>query len=161
MKKASWIGGTIMRRKLKYILIFAFGVLLIGCKFGKTVPSPENQINNEQSEAKPDESDEKELGEKSSNEPSKNSDGNKEEKSQAESKENNNEASSEKSSQNVTEKSDEKATSESREIVEEDKTVATNKKKIIYLTFDDGPSFTVTSNVLDILKENKVKATFF
>ncbi|WP_297418799.1 hypothetical protein [Clostridium sp.] len=60
-----------MRRKLKYILIFAFGVLLIGCKFGKTVPSPENQINNEQSEAKPDESDEKELGEKSSNEPSK------------------------------------------------------------------------------------------
>lgn len=33
-------------------------------------------------------------------------------------------------------------------------------KKIIYLTFDDGPS-TITNKVLDILKENDVKATFF
>jgi peptidoglycan-N-acetylglucosamine deacetylase len=36
-----------------------------------------------------------------------------------------------------------------------------NDKKIIYLTFDDGPSYKVTNNVLDILKENEVKATFF
>lgn len=36
-----------------------------------------------------------------------------------------------------------------------------NNKKIIYLTFDDGPSYKVTNNVLDILKENEVKATFF
>lgn len=34
-------------------------------------------------------------------------------------------------------------------------------KKVIYLTFDDGPSYKVTSKVLDILKENEVKATFF
>lgn len=34
------------------------------------------------------------------------------------------------------------------------------KKKVIYLTFDDGPSV-VTDKVLDILKENDVKATFF
>lgn len=33
-------------------------------------------------------------------------------------------------------------------------------KKIIYLTFDDGPS-TLTDKVLDVLKENDVKATFF
>lgn len=33
-------------------------------------------------------------------------------------------------------------------------------KKIIYLTFDDGPS-TTTNKILDILKENNVKATFF
>lgn len=33
-------------------------------------------------------------------------------------------------------------------------------KKIIYLTFDDGPS-PLTDKVLDILKENGVKATFF
>lgn len=33
--------------------------------------------------------------------------------------------------------------------------------KIIYLTFDDGPSYNVTNKVLDILKENNVKATFF
>ena len=33
--------------------------------------------------------------------------------------------------------------------------------KIAFLTFDDGPSTTVTPKVLDILKENNVKATFF
>jgi peptidoglycan/xylan/chitin deacetylase (PgdA/CDA1 family) len=34
-------------------------------------------------------------------------------------------------------------------------------KKIIYLTFDDGPSTNVTNKMLDILKEQNVKATFF
>lgn len=34
-------------------------------------------------------------------------------------------------------------------------------KKVVYLTFDDGPSRTVTPHVLDILKQNDVKATFF
>lgn len=34
-------------------------------------------------------------------------------------------------------------------------------KKVIYLTLDDGPSYKITSKVLDILKENEVKATFF
>ncbi|NFN94474.1 polysaccharide deacetylase [Clostridium botulinum] len=37
----------------------------------------------------------------------------------------------------------------------------TLNKKIMYLTFDDGPSYKVTNNVLDILKENEVNATFF
>lgn len=32
---------------------------------------------------------------------------------------------------------------------------------IIYLTFDDGPSSSITPKVLDILKEENVKATFF
>lgn len=32
---------------------------------------------------------------------------------------------------------------------------------VIYLTFDDGPSDTVTPQVLDILKDNGIKATFF
>lgn len=39
--------------------------------------------------------------------------------------------------------------------------VSKHKEKTIYLTFDDGPSFKVTNKVLDILKENEVKATFF
>lgn len=34
-------------------------------------------------------------------------------------------------------------------------------KKIAYLTFDDGPSSKVTGEVLDILKDYNVKATFF
>lgn len=33
--------------------------------------------------------------------------------------------------------------------------------KVIYLTFDDGPSDRVTPIILDILKEENVKATFF
>ena len=36
-----------------------------------------------------------------------------------------------------------------------------NKKGTIYLTFDDGPSATITPGVLKILKEKGVKATFF
>lgn len=33
--------------------------------------------------------------------------------------------------------------------------------KVIYLTFDDGPSSSITPKLLDILKEEDVKATFF
>lgn len=35
------------------------------------------------------------------------------------------------------------------------------KKGVIYLTFDDGPSSVTTGTILDILKEENVKATFF
>ena len=34
-------------------------------------------------------------------------------------------------------------------------------KKVVYLTFDDGPSETVTPTILDVLKDENVKATFF
>ncbi|MDY8023310.1 polysaccharide deacetylase family protein [Paenibacillus polymyxa] len=34
-------------------------------------------------------------------------------------------------------------------------------KKVVYLSFDDGPSVTVTPKILDVLKEENVKATFF
>lgn len=36
-----------------------------------------------------------------------------------------------------------------------------SKEKVCYLTFDDGPSSTVTPDILDTLKENDIKATFF
>ncbi len=39
--------------------------------------------------------------------------------------------------------------------------VFADTEKQIYLTFDDGPSTKVTSAVLDVLKEEKVPATFF
>ncbi|MEG0371294.1 MAG: polysaccharide deacetylase family protein, partial [Clostridium sp.] len=35
------------------------------------------------------------------------------------------------------------------------------EEKIIYLTFDDGPSKKVTEDCLDILKKNNIKSTFF
>lgn len=35
------------------------------------------------------------------------------------------------------------------------------KRKEVYLTFDDGPSTIVTERVLDILKKDDIKATFF
>lgn len=37
----------------------------------------------------------------------------------------------------------------------------TSTQKVIYLTFDDGPSDRVTPRILDVLKEENVKATFF
>ena len=36
-----------------------------------------------------------------------------------------------------------------------------SNKKVIALTFDDGPSPNITPQILDILKEYKIKATFF
>lgn len=39
--------------------------------------------------------------------------------------------------------------------------IYSSKKKIAYLTFDDGPTKVATTKVLDILKEEDVKATFF
>ncbi len=36
-----------------------------------------------------------------------------------------------------------------------------NKKGVIYLTFDDGPSSDITPKILDVLKRENVKATFF
>lgn len=36
-----------------------------------------------------------------------------------------------------------------------------NKSKVVFLTFDDGPSDNVTPLILDILDEYKIKATFF
>jgi len=36
-----------------------------------------------------------------------------------------------------------------------------SEKKIIYLTFDDGPARKVTKDILDILKKESVPATFF
>lgn len=38
---------------------------------------------------------------------------------------------------------------------------STGKKGVIYLTFDDGPSSSITPGVLKILKQKNVKATFF
>lgn len=41
------------------------------------------------------------------------------------------------------------------------KNIYNNKSKIAYLTFDDGPSSAVTPLILDLLKEENIKATFF
>lgn len=35
-----------------------------------------------------------------------------------------------------------------------------NRKKV-YITFDDGPTYVITNEILDVLKEYNVKATFF
>lgn len=45
-----------------------------------------------------------------------------------------------------------------RKMINQKKTI--DSKKIIYLTFDDGPSSNNTPKILDILKQQNVKATF-
>lgn len=39
--------------------------------------------------------------------------------------------------------------------------VSNGEEKVCYLTFDDGPSKNITPQILDILREKEVKATFF
>ena len=51
--------------------------------------------------------------------------------------------------------------SESEEQKQEEKQKDRQPKKVLYLTFDDGPSAENTDKVLDVLKEKNVKATFF
>lgn len=47
------------------------------------------------------------------------------------------------------------------EIIPIEKPEDINKNGVIYFTFDDGPSVDITPHILDILKEEDVKATFF
>ena len=55
------------------------------------------------------------------------------------------------------------STSSDTEITMQEKinNLTKNKEKIAYLTFDDGPTLKATGKVLDILKEEEIKATFF
>lgn len=39
--------------------------------------------------------------------------------------------------------------------------ICKSNEKVVYLTFDDGPSSKVTPKILDILKKENIKATFF
>lgn len=63
----------------------------------------------------------------------------------------------------VSDKNGNTATVERTVIVSEktDPDSGVSKAGVIYLTFDDGPSATTTGTILDILKEEGVKATFF
>lgn len=49
----------------------------------------------------------------------------------------------------------------STEMIDKVATITKNEEKIAYLTFDDGPTISVTPKILDILKSEDVKATFF
>lgn len=49
----------------------------------------------------------------------------------------------------------------SEEFLANVKELAKREEKIAYLTFDDGPTISVTPKILDILKEEDIKATFF
>lgn len=55
----------------------------------------------------------------------------------------------------------EEAESFSEKTIMKIQNLVNGKEKIAYLTFDDGPSPDVTSKILDILKEEHVKASFF
>ncbi len=52
-------------------------------------------------------------------------------------------------------------TSETLGLEDKIKNIYKKNEKIAYLTFDDGPSPSVTPKILDILKEENIKASFF
>lgn len=49
----------------------------------------------------------------------------------------------------------------SDEFLEKINNITNSQEKVAYLTFDDGPNSSITPKVLDILKHEDVKATFF
>ena len=49
----------------------------------------------------------------------------------------------------------------SNEFMDKIKKLTNGQDKIAYLTFDDGPTTQITPKILDILKEENIKATFF
>lgn len=61
---------------------------------------------------------------------------------------------------NELKKENDKLKSNGKVVVKPNKSDESNKEKIAYLTFDDGPSEN-TEKILDTLKENNIKATFF
>lgn len=61
----------------------------------------------------------------------------------------------------VTEGAETGTHSESSEAEAVEETAPGEKSKVMYLTFDDGPSAENTTRVLDILKARNIKATFF
>ena len=50
---------------------------------------------------------------------------------------------------------------EQREKLEKERLEANKDRKVAYLTFDDGPSKKITPQILNILNEHDIKATFF
>lgn len=141
-----------MKNKLRFLLIFCFSIFLISCTFGKSIKN-DSALENQSNIKKTEEEIEKDPDTKITGEANKNS----------------NEISEEKKIEETSQKSnetikveDKKITSEKSNIDnEENEAVASNNKKIIYLTFDDGPSNIVTNKILDTLKENNVNGTFF
>lgn len=63
-------------------------------------------------------------------------------------------------SENVAETKEGEVVEGSTEATQQDMVVANSNGKRVYLTFDDGPSI-YTGQILDVLKANNVKATFF
>ena len=49
----------------------------------------------------------------------------------------------------------------SDDFIEKISNLTNGNEKVAYLTFDDGPTTSITPKVLDILKEENIKATFF
>lgn len=49
----------------------------------------------------------------------------------------------------------------SNEFIDKIQNLTNGNEKVAYLTFDDGPSTSVTPKILDILKQENIKASFF
>ncbi len=70
----------------------------------------------------------------------------------------NNSAEQSRQEQNNQEASESRLTAKQIEAIDK---IYSSKEKVAYLTFDDGPSSTVTPKILDTLKKENIKATFF
>ncbi len=143
-------GWDVMDNKKKLILALSIGTLLsltVGCQTTKN--TQENALNNQKSVTSNTEQNENADQNKSINEENSTKNNNSNDVSE-------NENSSTKNIDNETDAKDSAAGD-----TEKDADETSADEKIVYLTFDDGPSENVTPRVLKILDDYDVKATFF
>lgn len=145
---------------LNIIITVISGILLIGCTSVGAINLPANLNNGEEHTevTSPNNNEDEQNSEET------NKDEHIEEGSNDEVSENGNDKNS-----NNNQSTDEKDSSETEEekkeyensIVEKVHYSGTNDKKQVALTFDDGPESKYTAEILEILKEYDIKATFF
>lgn len=146
-RESNALGKKRVRRKKKKRFLIAISVLLIiagGILISQYVINKQNKKNSQNVNVQASKEEEKESNPKNQNE-------NKEEKTEKEPSNN----------KNVNSEG-EKYAIDAKEVKKmiEGKSEK-DGKKMAFLTFDDGPSTTVTPEVLDCLKNKDVKATFF
>ncbi len=151
------------KRFTVFVIVFSVILLFSGIKIGEVLANKMlDKPNNEEIETakveKAEEKEKKESKEKQEIEKEE-EEKKKEEKDKLEQKES---KEKENKIENKERKEEEKRGEESqKKSGQKEKEESKSKEKVAYLTFDDGPSRNVTPQILDILREYDVKATFF
>ncbi|HLR36166.1 MAG TPA: polysaccharide deacetylase family protein [Tissierellales bacterium] len=150
------------KRFTVFVIIFSVIILFSGIKIGEVLASKMLDKPNNEELKKSEVKGVEEVKEKVKKEEKKEIEKKKEEKEKLEQKKNKEAENKKENKKNKEKMKEEKNKKESEnKSGQGEKKGSAKKEKIAYLTFDDGPSRNVTPQILDILREYDVKATFF